>query len=86
VTTAAGLFWGLTREAAARFSFLLAAPIILGAGLFEVCGVAQEGWGNMPWPSFALGFVLTGVVALVRIRGFVSLLRRATLAPLPAMV
>lgn len=81
VTIAAGLFRGLTREAAARFSFLLAAPIILGAGLFEVWNVAQDGWGNMPWPLFALGFALTGVVALVCIRGFLSLLRRATLAP-----
>jgi len=32
----AGLASGLTREAAARFSFLLSAPIILGAGLVEV--------------------------------------------------
>ncbi len=32
-TITAGLFVGLTREAAARFSFLMATPIILGAGL-----------------------------------------------------
>jgi undecaprenyl-diphosphatase len=36
VTMTAGLAAGLTREAAARFSFLLSAPIILGAGLVEV--------------------------------------------------
>jgi len=36
ITMTAGLASGLTREAAARFSFLLSAPIILGAGLVEV--------------------------------------------------
>ena len=35
ITISAGLFAGLTREAAARFSFLMATPIIAGAGVFE---------------------------------------------------
>jgi undecaprenyl-diphosphatase len=36
ITISAGLFLGLTREAAARFAFLMATPIIAAAGLFEV--------------------------------------------------
>ncbi len=36
VTISAGMFQGFTREAAAKFSFLVSAPIILGAGLVEV--------------------------------------------------
>ena len=35
MTISAGLCAGLTREAAARFSFLMATPIIAGAGVFE---------------------------------------------------
>lgn len=35
-TITGGLFAGLTREAAARFSFLLSLPVILGAGLKEL--------------------------------------------------
>ncbi|MGH2513031.1 MAG: undecaprenyl-diphosphate phosphatase [Candidatus Limnocylindrales bacterium] len=35
MSISAGLFGGLTREAAARFSFLLATPVIAGAGIFE---------------------------------------------------
>ncbi len=35
-TITAGLFTGLTREAAAKFSFLLAVPITLGAGLLKL--------------------------------------------------
>nr|WP_029420711.1 undecaprenyl-diphosphate phosphatase [Alicyclobacillus macrosporangiidus] len=36
ITMAAGLATGLTYEDAARFSFLLATPIILGAGVLEI--------------------------------------------------
>lgn len=36
ISISAGLVLGLTRESAARFSFLMAAPIIAGAGLFEL--------------------------------------------------
>jgi undecaprenyl-diphosphatase len=34
-TITAGMFRGLTREAAARFSFLLSVPAVVGSGLFE---------------------------------------------------
>ena len=37
-TISAGLFLGLTREAAARFSFILAVPAVLGSGLYELAG------------------------------------------------
>lgn len=36
ISISAGLFAGLTREAAARFSFLMATPITAGAGIWEV--------------------------------------------------
>ncbi|MBE3557378.1 MAG: undecaprenyl-diphosphate phosphatase [Firmicutes bacterium] len=42
-TMTAGLLVGMTREAAARFSFLLSAPIILGAALVEVPHAAASG-------------------------------------------
>ncbi len=35
ITITAGLFLGLTREAAARFSFLLSIPIIIASGVFK---------------------------------------------------
>jgi len=35
-TISGGLFLGLTREAAARYSFLLAIPAVLGSGVFEL--------------------------------------------------
>ena len=36
ITISAGLFLGLKREAAARFSFLMATPIVAGAGLWKL--------------------------------------------------
>lgn len=42
-TIAAGLFAGLTREAATRFSFLLSLPALLGAGLLSIDGITEPG-------------------------------------------
>ena len=42
-TITAGLFRRLTREAAARFSFLMSLPITLGAALFELRGALKAG-------------------------------------------
>src|SRR4051794_29749252 len=40
-TISAGLFRGLTREAAARYSFLLSTPAIVLSGLFELKGIVD---------------------------------------------
>jgi len=42
-TITAGLFAGLTREAATRFSFLLSLPALLGAGLLSIDGITEPG-------------------------------------------
>jgi len=42
-TIAAGMWRGVAREDAARFSFLLAVPIIAGASIYEVLGTSMEG-------------------------------------------
>ena len=60
-TMSAGLVRGLDRPAAARFSFLLATPAILGAGLLQMVKAAST-----PDPTTQLGAVVVGfVVALV---------------------
>lgn len=59
--TAAILFGSLSRESAARFSFLLSGPIILGAGFFELSSV----WN--PDVFLVAGFfsaLLSGVIAI----------------------
>ncbi len=42
-TITLGLFLGLRREEAARFSFLMSVPIIAGAGILQLGEVASEG-------------------------------------------
>ena len=57
-TITAGLFVGLKREAAARFSFLLGTPIIVGSGMKKGYDVLKA--GGIPadqQAGFAIGFV-----------------------------
>lgn len=58
ITMTAGLFGGFNRQAAARFSFMLSAPIIFGAGVYKVPEmISQGGKGGQ------LGFYLAGFLA-----------------------
>lgn len=56
-TMVAGLGIGLTRQQAARFSFLLSAPIILGAGVLELPAI----FAQPDLTSVAIGFVSAAV-------------------------
>jgi undecaprenyl-diphosphatase len=58
ITITAGRYLGLDRDSAARFSFLLLAPITAGAVLVKGAGVAKDGL-----PHGALGPMAVGVAA-----------------------
>jgi undecaprenyl-diphosphatase len=62
-TITAGLFLGLSRQNAARFSFLLSTPIILGATVFKLPELLQSG---ISWPIILGIFVsaLSGYLAI----------------------
>ncbi len=80
-TIAAGLARGLRRESAARFSFLLATPIILGAGLLELADLAQVGELTAQVPALVVGFLSAGVVGFGCIHFLLRYLRRRRLYP-----
>ncbi|HLZ65936.1 MAG TPA: undecaprenyl-diphosphate phosphatase [Aliidongia sp.] len=61
----AGFWAGLTHEAAARFSFLLAAPIILGASILELPKLAHAPAGTMG--NASIGGVASGIVAFLSV-------------------
>jgi len=61
-TITAGLFMGYTREAAARYSFLLAIPAVLASGLLELYNVAA---GHDTGAGTHVGWLPTLVAALV---------------------
>jgi undecaprenyl-diphosphatase len=80
-TIAAGLGRGLLRESAARFSFLLATPIILGAGLLKVVDLAQMGGLAAQAPTLIVGFVSAAVVGWGCIHFLMRYLQRRRLYP-----
>jgi undecaprenyl-diphosphatase len=80
-TIAAGLARGLKREPAARFSFLLATPVILGAGAFKLLDVAQAGHLAGQIPALIVGLVGAGVVGFGCIHFLLRYLQRRPLYP-----
>lgn len=84
-TITAGLFAGLTREAAARFSFLLATPVILGAGLKSLYDVLKD-MNTHPMSSadqlgYLIGFVAAAVSGYLCIAFLIRYLQRNSTAP-----
>lgn len=63
-TITGGLLLGYTREAAARYSFLLAMPAVFGSGLFEL-GTNLDAFGTGSTPGFGATFVATLVAFVV---------------------
>ncbi|MCW8918812.1 MAG: undecaprenyl-diphosphate phosphatase [Gammaproteobacteria bacterium] len=80
ITMTAGLMMGLTRAAAARFSFLLSIPVILLAGGLNTLELAQAE-GAVDWQSLILGSVLSALSAYLCITLFLKLLERIGMFP-----
>ena len=81
-TISAGLFRGLDRETAARFSFLLSTPAILAAVLKKAWDIHKEGGvpHDMRVPM-ALGIIVSGLLGAAVIAFFLRYLRRSSLMP-----
>jgi len=80
ITITAGLFRGLNRETAARFSFLLSAPAIAAAALKKYWDIHKHGGipADMKMP-FVVGIVLSAVLGALVIAVFLRYLRRNSL-------
>lgn len=76
ITIGAGLFVGLKREAAARFSFLMATPIILGAGLWKGRELVGGGLPSGDVLPLIVGLVAAAVSGVLAIAFLLSYLRR----------
>ena len=79
ITITAGLMLGLKRQAAARFSFLLSVPVILGAGLLKTVDLIQS--PEPHWAGVIMGTVIAGVSAYACIHLFLSWLDRIGMQP-----
>lgn len=78
-TMSIGLFCGLKREVAARFSFLLATPIILGAGAKQLLDLVGESNPLRQAPSLVVGFVAALCTGYFCIRFLLGYLRTGRL-------
>jgi len=82
ITISCGLFRGMTREAAARFSFLLATPLIAGAAAVEVPKLIKArhaGALDLPMSTLAISVAVSAVVGYIVIAFFLQYLQTRTL-------
>lgn len=79
-TITVGLFLGYTREAAARYSFLLAIPAVVASGLYEFAGSVQYLASN-DLLATGLATVVSFVVGLLVIRFLLSYLSKGSFTP-----
>jgi undecaprenyl-diphosphatase len=79
-TITTGLFQGLHRADAARFSFLLGIPIIAAAGVKGLLDTFQSGLSGQEWAIFAIGVIVSGVSGFIAIWALLRYLQRASTA------
>lgn len=80
-TIAVGVFRGLKRAPAARFSFLLSTPIILGAGLFKLANLLSEPDPMAQIPALVVGFLAAAIAGYLCIWLLLRYLQRGKLYP-----
>ena len=74
-TITAGLMTGLKRDSAARFSFLLGVPAIVGAGALETKKVMDAGLSGNQLTTFIVGAVTSAIVGYMAIAFLLAFLR-----------
>ena len=80
-TISVGLVFGLTREAIARFSFLMSTPIIFGAGVLQLPKMLREmhaGTSHVSGAALLAGLVASAVVGVIVIRWLLAWVRTRT--------
>lgn len=79
ITIAAALMLGLGRREAARFSFMLAIPAIVGACVYTI--VDADDWARLPWTDLGLGFGIAALSAFACITVFLRFVERTGMTP-----
>lgn len=80
ITITAGLMMGLTRQGAARFSFLLSIPVIVLAGGLETKALIEQE-AAVDWSALLLGTLFSALSAYLCIHYFLKLLDRVGMVP-----
>ncbi|TLQ47209.1 undecaprenyl-diphosphate phosphatase [Streptomyces marianii] len=77
-TISGGLLMGYTREAAARYSFLLAIPAVLASGVFEL---KDAGEGHVSWGPTVFATVIAFAVGYAVIAWFMKFITTKSFMP-----
>jgi undecaprenyl-diphosphatase len=80
ITITLGLFLGLSRRASARFSFLLAIPVIFASGVLQTLRMFTE-VDPIGWSELLLGVLLSALSAGLCIHYFLRLVERIGMLP-----
>lgn len=80
ITITAALLVGMSREGAARFSFLLSIPVIVLAGGLEAVELLHQPQ-SVDWLSMAAGTLLSGVIAYLCIHYFLVIIKKMGMQP-----
>ena len=80
ITITAGLLLGLTREASARYSFLLSVPIIVLSGLSVTKDLVTSS-AVVEWNTLLIGTVIAALSAFVCIHYFLAFINRMGMTP-----
>ena len=78
-TISLALLRDLDRGLAARFSFLLSLPAILGATLIQMKNLFEEGLYDLPYFSYALGFIAALVTGYFAIKIFINMIQKTSI-------
>ena len=80
-TIATGLFCGLDRVTAARYSFLLSIPIILGASMvYPLVKIDVAEAINYNWIAILVGTIVSGITGYLCIKYFMKFISKFSLA------
>lgn len=78
-TIVASLLQGLDRDAAARYSFLIAIPVILGAGLLQLKDALIVGLTGLTWELIIAGTISAAVSGYLAIKYLLHVLKSGSL-------
>jgi len=79
VTITVGIFRGLSKEDAAKFSFLLSTPIIFGAGIYEIYKVFKTGFVGLEVIPLIVGFLTAAITGFLAIKFLMDYLKKQKL-------
>lgn len=79
-TISAGLLAGLSRDFAARYSFLLSIPVILGAGVLQLKDLPGQGLGTQDILPYIIGPVAAAISGYLAIKAVMKLVRNGRLS------